>query len=214
MSTIISRFKFTLSTLFPLNNSYMFRLIVLSLAIVGIFALSLQTAFADPSNGPANPGPIVMRYDGDIGIFQAYEGNGISAIYGGDVVEFCLTGDTEFDLVHIQDVAVPEDANRIVELIHGYDVNTTVWPFVEFDCDLFTSTEPLAAGAVDMRQTDNDLLVFLNPDNVNANAFGYMVHGRVYDKYGTRMNLNAFYRAVWDGNDPESFNEVWRIHLR
>ena len=98
-------------------------------------------------------------------------------------------------------------------MIHGDDVLATIWPFTEFDCELFTTIDPIAAGTVDLRGTDNDLFEFLNPDNKNANAFGFVAHGPVYDENGTMMRVNALFRAVWDGTNDESFKAVEKVNM-
>ena len=106
-----------------------------------------------------------------------------------------------------------EDANRIMQLIQGTDVRTSVWPFTTFDCSLFQNTPPLAEGFVDLVNTDNDLLVFLNPNNVNHNAFGFTAHGQLNGPNGEQMQFGGVFRSVWDGNDPSTLREVIRINL-
>jgi hypothetical protein len=195
------------------KNRNMFRLLVLVFVILTLLVLSLQAVSADFSNGPANPGPIVMRFEDTIGLFIPDQSTGISVTIAADVVQDCEIGDPAFELVRIQHLAVPEDANRINEVLHGDDLSATVWPFTEFDCDLFTTVDPIAVGTVDLRGTDNDLVVYLNPDNVNANAFGFMAHGVVYDENGESMRLNTILRAVWDGTNDESYQEITRVNL-
>lgn len=166
------------------------------------------------SNGPANPGPIIVRSQTAFAAFYVDTKKGISAIHGADIAgEFC-NGIVNFDLVDLQSISVPEDANRLNELIQGADVTTSVWPFTNFDCGLFTTVTPLASGSVDLVSTDNDLLVFLNPDNRNANAFGFRAHGRLQDQSGARANFSGHSNCVWDGNDFQSLKCVDRINLQ
>lgn len=42
-----------------------------------------------------------------------------------------------------------------------------------------------------LRNTDNDLLVFLDPENKNANAFGFRIHGA----------FSGHSNCRWDGNN-------------
>ena len=136
----------------------------------------------------------------------------MQAVYAFDPVQFCQ-GNPAFEIVNIQNVSVPEDANRINQLVQGDDLTTSVWPFTAFDCGLFTTVAPLATGVTDLVTTDNDLLTFLNPDSRNANAFGFMARGRLTLADGRTSQYNGITRCVWDGNDPTSLNCTDQIHL-
>ena len=131
---------------------------------------------------------------------------------GADFVEFC-NGIVNFDIVGLMEISVPEDANRLIDLQKGR-VRVSVWPFTTFDCDLFASTTPLATGMVDFIYTDNDLLVFLNPDNVNHNAFGFQAHGRLTNSSGQDVQFSGHARWVWDGNDLGSLRTNQIISLQ
>jgi hypothetical protein len=164
---------------------------------------------------PASSGPIVIRTETAFAVFYADPGAGISAVHGADMDEFC-NGIVDFDIVKLQEIDVPEDANRIISLVHGHDVRTSVWPFTDFDCDLFTTTTPLATGTVDMVSTDNDVVVFLNPDNVNHNAFGWAAHGKLVGPNGEELNFSGHSKTVWDGiPGPDEFfksTDVINLH--
>lgn len=197
-------------------------LLVLALVGTNILTSGCTDRFAsgpaDPSsfnfaNGPESPGPNVFRFKDGLGIFYADPERELSAIHGGDVVEFCLTGGTTFPLVDIQEVKPKQNPDRIIQLLQADDVETTVWPFPSFDCDLFTTTPPLATGTVDLVNTDNDLLVFLR-DNNNANAFGFAAHGQLMRSNGRTAHFNGVSRIVWDGEDGEKlFKETNVINL-
>ncbi len=144
------------------------------------------------TNNP-DAGPIIVRGQTVFAVFWVDPKREISAVAGADVVEFC-SGVVDFDLVDFQDHIPPGDATRIMEVLHGDDIRASAWPFDFFDCGLFLSETPLAEGLVDMRSTDNDLLVFLDPENKNHNAFGFNVHGA----------FNGHQRCVWDGNNGET----------
>lgn len=117
---------------------------------MAVLAFSTEEALANFSNGPENPGPNVVRGEIDLGLFYADPKAGLLAIHGGDVVEFCETGSTIFPLFDFQNIISPSDADRTIELIHGDDIPTPVWPFAEFNCALFTTLEPIATGTVDL----------------------------------------------------------------
>jgi hypothetical protein len=164
------------------------------------------------TNGPTNPGPNIVRSQGIYVIGWADFQEGISAWAGIDIAQWCRDG-TGFDVSDIQDINVPEDANRISELVHGNDVTTSVWPFTGFDCDLFTTVTPLATGTSDFRSTDNDLNTFLNPDSKNANAFGFNAHGKLTDASGSRVNFSGHSRCVWDGVDFDTIKCKDKINV-
>ena len=118
--------------------------------------------------------------------------SGLRVIVGADIDEFCA-GNLNFDLVEVTD-KVPA-SGRIIELLKG-TVQTTVWDFLDFDCALFTTIDPVASGDAKLRSTDNDL-EGTAPDDRNTNAWGFMAHGRLEGLDGTRMSLNAFIRYVF-----------------
>jgi hypothetical protein len=139
-----------------------------------------------------------VRFEGIVYLHTVDYKNGLSAIVGADIVEFCNTF-SGFDLVSIQEIDVPEDANRIVQIAHGDGVTTSVWPFTDFDCGMFTTQQPVATGTADFVSTDNDLYVYGNPNNINWNAYGFTAHGLLFAPDGSTMRLNGVSRCVWDG---------------
>jgi hypothetical protein len=187
--------------------------VLILLAVLLVALIAAIPAFADP---PASSGPIVVRFELDgedgVGFFYADERKGLSVTIGVDVVADC-NGTFDADLVSIQEIHVPEDANRIISLLNGDDLTTTVWPFTEFDCGLFTTIEPVATGTSDLVLTDNDLDVGLTPDNVNWNAFGFTAHGLLTAQDGSDVHFNGVERCVWDGNNGATFSCVERINM-
>ena len=187
-----------------------------ALALAIVLGLSAGSALANFTNGPENPGlGIVFRGSDEILLSTEDFKADLTAIHNGDIVAFC-SGEEE-PIVHIdfQWVDIPEDANRIKELLHGEDVPTTVWPFaVDWSqdiadiCEMFLNSEPLATGTARLRSTDNDLFVFLNPDNVNANAFGWVSQGKLSGPDGERLHFNSIWRVVWDGVDFGSSGKI------
>ena len=183
---------------------------VLLFVIVLLVALiAAIPALADP---PSSSGPNVVRFEDTFAVFYSDARTGLSVTIGADVVEDC-NGNFEPELVSIQEIHVPEDANRIISILHGDDLMTTVWPFTDFNCDLFTTEEPVATGTSDLVLTDNDLLVFLTPDNVNWNAFGFTAHGLLTAQDGSDVHFNGVQRCRWDGNNDATFGCVERINV-
>lgn len=178
---------------------------------VVVLAVGLAMGMPAAADPPANSGPIVIRTDDEAAWFLPEEEAGMSVALGWDPLEFC-GGTVEFDVLSLQEISVPEDANRLIDLLKG-EVRTSVWPFIVFDCGLFTTVEPLATGYSDLVSTDNDLRVFLNPDNINANAFGLVAHGALYDADGDRKQFSFMDRLVWDGVDSDSLKFTTKIKL-
>ena len=108
------------------------------------------------------------------------------------------TGDTGFALVDLQSVLPPAEQGRVLLLLQGRDVETTVWATGGFDCDVFTTTTPVATGTVDLTNTDNDLIAF---QHKNHNAFGFVAQGILTRSNGAKANFNGVRKGVWDGND-------------
>jgi hypothetical protein len=178
------------------RRKQMFKKLSLIFIVLLVTLMMTVPAFAGP---PPNSGLKVVRYQGIVYLHNVDYKNGISIIVGADIVEFCNTFSSGFDLVNIQEIDVPEDANRIVQIANGDDVTTSVWPFTDFDCVKFTTQEPVAAGTADFISTDNDLYVSDNPDNVNWNAFGFTAKGQLTASDGSIKRLNAASRCTWDG---------------
>lgn len=173
-------------------------LLLAALVVAVVLVLSVSTTLADP---PANSGPLVVRFEGEFLYWYADARSGLSVGIGADPAQTCAGNWDEISLVDTQWVDVPDDANRIIEITHGDDVITNVWPFTEFDCGLFTTVEPVATGASALVLTDNDVFVYENPDNVNHNAFGFTAHGYLTTADGRSVRFNGVSRCVWDGVD-------------
>jgi hypothetical protein len=153
-------------------------------------------------DAPAESGPYVVRVEANVALFYADANAGLSAVLGLDPVDVC-NGSFDPDVNHVIIIDVPNDVDRINVLIEAEDVTTSVWPFTTFDCGLFTTTDPLAAGTADLISTDND---FFGSDNANANAFGFQVHGQLStDANREAVSFSGHSRCVWDGNDPVTF---------
>jgi len=173
------------------------------LTIVVVILVAMLAAIPVLADPPASSGLNVVRYNGIVYLHAVDYKNGLSTVVGADIVEFC-NGNFAFDLVSIQDIYVPEDVNRIIEIAHGKEVTTSVWPFTDFDCGLFTSIEPIATGKTNTVATDNDLFAYAYPDNVNWNAFGFSAQGLLSAPDGSTPRMNAAFRCAWDGVDSGS----------
>lgn len=186
---------------YPMEEKMRKKKIIFPVVLVTLLALliaPLALAGGGFGNGPENPGPIVFRFDDTAGFFLSDFKSGLGVAHGGDVVEFCQTGSTEFDPVLVQLVDVPDDFDRAIVHLVGDDMPTTVWPFPDFDCELFTTVDPIATGTADLIYTDNDVDVSNNP---NANSFGLSAHGKVTTDGGEELNLSTHSRAIIKDGD-------------
>jgi len=168
-------------------------------------------ALSKISNAPGTSGPFVVRGQTTFAVFYVDTKAGVSAIHGTDIIQFCQSG-APFDLVDLMSVSVPEDPNRLNQLMQG-TVQTSVWPFTVFDCNAFLNTAPLGTGTANLINTDNDLLVFLNPNNVNANAFGFTAQGQLTRPDGSTAQFNGVNKSVWDGVDISTLKTTVKINL-
>lgn len=171
--------------------------------ILGTTVLMAMTfvAFADP---PPFSG-IVVR-DSDPSAFTWIDAEaGLRVVVGADMDEYCA-GIINFDLIAYQDVNL--SSGRIVSNMRGF-MQTTVWDFLEFDCDLFTSVDPVASGFANFRWVDNDLLA---SDNNNNYAWTWMVHGKLEDPWGSRMILSGHISRVFGAKSGFRFNSQIVLH--
>ena len=193
---------------------------VVVFVVIALLVLSTQTVFANFSNGPENPGGGIVFRGEEIFLFATEDYmKGLTALHNGDVVEWCETGEEPLVYFDFQVIESPANENRIIEIDHGEDVPTEVWPFLvdweaEDICEQFLESEPIASGYAKMRVTDNDLFVWAYP-NKNANAFGWVSQGRLLGPEGEVVHFNSIFRATWDGIDGERVsNFVEKINLK
>lgn len=165
-------------------------------------------------NGPAAPGPIIVRFQDQFVTFYSDFDRGLTAIHGVDIVALCAGDPFFFELVDIQDVTNPTEAAAVNELFQGDDLTTSVWAFtlVGFSCAPFVATIPLATGTADLTSTDNDFFAFLRDEPARANAFGFTAQGRLNLTSGGTAHFNGEFRAVF--KPGESFRAVSKINLR
>ncbi|NIR45726.1 MAG: hypothetical protein GWN99_15100 [Gemmatimonadetes bacterium] len=166
----------------------------------------------DFMNGPATPGPYLVRYEGPtVFSFLVYVDfqRRLGALHGitlAQLVELCSGNPFSVETLHLQEIDSPEDANRIIQLAQGDDIATIVWNLADFGCGaLLGGAEPVATGTVDLTNTDNDLRSDLNPESVNFNAWGFSARGELDDANGSTVKFHGHSRCVWDGVEAEKF---------
>lgn len=196
--------------------------VVIVFAMMALLVFATQSALADFSNGPENPGGAIVFRGEDIVLLSTEDFKaGLTAIHNGDIVEYCLGNEEPAVLMKFQDIHSPAHELRIISIIHGEEVPTTVWPFAVEDwsapdvCEQFLNNEPIATGTAIFRLTDNDVYAYTYQDNKNANAFGWTSHGKLYGPDGELVHFNSVFRSVWDGVDGEKlFNFTSKINLK
>ena len=141
------------------------RIVGMAALVAGFAGTSL---WADP---PPSSGSIVIRTETNIAWTYVDFQRGVRVVYGTNIVEWCNNTNT-WDVVRLLEIDVPEDSNRLIDLVQGDEVTTSVWPFTAFDCSLFTTVTPLATGTTDLIITDNDLLVYLVDNNLGFPRVG------------------------------------------
>ncbi len=171
-------------------------------------------AFADP---PPQSG-VVSRYDDFYGHFWFDFENDWSVYQGADLYDFCF-GIAEFDTISVMEVFMRGDGHRFKNHFSG-DLFTTVWPGLALPfevCDQIFSgaAQPIATGMAHIRWNDNDVIPSLNPDRHNMNSFGFNTNGTLYDFLtGEPMRFMMYWHAMWDGQDPSSFREIFKSKLK
>jgi hypothetical protein len=178
------------------------RILIIFAVLTGL-VFSTSAALANFSNGPENPGPIVMRGEDGLGIWYPDYKAGLSVVHGIDVDEFCL-GIEDYDLIAYQDIESPSEVGRIISVMQGDNITTSVWPEVaDFDCEIYSEIEPIATGTVRILLTDNDLFGGgFGDGKPNMNAFTVSAHGKLtWTDGGGLAHYNGLSNCVWDGFD-------------
>ena len=161
---------------------------------------------------PPSESGIVTRGDREFALFDVDEKAGISSVLGVDPVAFC-SGLTEFDFISYADKAVQNDL-RSVRVGRG-EVVASVWPFTDFDCNLFLTEMPLASGMASVVDRDNDFFGLDRCDEKqNINSFGYQAHGALYSPDGERKQFSMYSHALLDCEDDGSFTFTPRVKIK
>lgn len=140
------------------------------------------------NHGPPEFSGIVVRGETDIGLVWGDQKTGLMVAIGFDPLEYC-SGIENFDLISYTDKWLP-NGRPLVTVEKGDDLRTSIWPFLDFDCELFASMDPLAVGTSDLVATDNDFFG-ASPDDSNANAWGFRAHGPVMLGDGLMMDFSG-----------------------
>jgi hypothetical protein len=91
-------------------------------------------------------------------------------------------------------------------------MRTTVWDFLDFDCDLFTTVPPVASGVADLIITDNAYLG-VGPDDNFANSWQFHAKGILYySDGGAPARLSAFIKQLY-GENP-GYKVVSKVSLQ
>ena len=159
------------------------------------------SALADKDGPPAEAG-IIMRGSFPVGVTWVDFEAGTRVFFGVDINEFCA-GTIDFELMDFQDANLP--GGRIVSNGVG-KMQTTVFDFLDFDCEMFTTIPPIAEGTTTLRAVDNDLEFSVVH---NTNTWGYMAHGKLIGADGSPLNFNGFLRQQ-DGNNsgPKAIGKI------
>lgn len=171
-----------------------------SLFIFFVIVTWVSTVSAEP---PASSG-IVSRGTYYGALVDVDMNSGLLSVIGFDIVQYCTDEDnTQFDIFFYADKGL-QDGFRWNTSEHAY-VQASVWPFTDFDCELFTTIEPLATGMANYRMHDNDLLgnQYCEEKN-NMNAFGRRADGTLYSSSGEAKRFSMHTWGLYDC-DTESF---------
>jgi len=145
------------------------------------------------ANAPAESG-IVVRGETPVGVTWVDLDSGLRVVLGADMDEFCA-GIVNFELIAFQDANLP--TGRIVSVATG-EVQTRVWDFLDFDCDLFTTIAPVAAGSANLQNNDNDLQ---GSAVNNTNTWGWTANGMLeWTADGSPARFNGFVRQQFGNN--------------
>ena len=130
---------------------------------------------------------------------------GLRVVVGADMDDFCA-GIIDFDVVDFQDATL--SSGRIIDLGKGM-MTTSVWDFLDFDCALFNTSDPVAYGRSRLLTVDNDLQgTVVN----NTNTWGFMAQGRLMTSDGGTVQFNGYLRQQF-GNDSGS-KVVSKVQLK
>ena len=177
-------------------------------ALVAVTMIISAGAVAGP---PAQSG-VVVRFEAEDFATIVDQEAGLIAVFGFDPVEACSgPGPIVNDIVEVMLVDIQADPARIAIFAEG-EYRTTVWDFVEFDCDRFLGELPLAVGIATLKYTDND---FTLSSAVNNNAYGVSAHGTLHDPVtGAPLRMTGVFRAIWDKEADEAIVKNSKVTLR
>ena len=125
-----------------------------SAADVSATSSDISSSMGKIGDAPASSGVAVRGEGPSFTVFTWIDSQeGTRVTIAADMADFCAGDPVDWDFLHFQTVFRLE---RLVTRIQEDQRRTTVWPFTDFDCDLFTTVEPLATGYSDFLRIDND----------------------------------------------------------
>lgn len=169
------------------------------------------------TNGPATPGPIILRFEGGFGILAVDPDQELISFHSsnnGDAS--CGEPVTITQLADRQVIFNPAEENLLMDLINAKEHFVKIYDWTGtpnvFPCDYLT-LPLLAEGTAQFELTDNDLFAFLE-DHARHNAFGFTSQG-ILDlvEGGGKTNYNQVARGVWDPPDFATIKWVRKINL-
>ncbi|MBE0593563.1 MAG: hypothetical protein IH616_14310 [Gemmatimonadales bacterium] len=154
-----------------------------------------QTPQFDFANAPEQTGVVYRGSSTDFGWSFPDFKTGWQVTFGFDVVQYC-NGVWDGDELYWADKLLPGDEFRDVSLNKFGEARTAVWPFTDFDCDLFATVAPLASGTSVMLLIDNDWSGSARP---NTNTWGWMLHGTLaWTADDSPAQFSFHRRLVWN----------------
>jgi hypothetical protein len=159
-----------------------------------------QSPQFDFANAPDQTGVVYRGGEDGWGWSFGDAKTGWRVTFGFDVIHYCNTGEIVGDELHWADKLLPGDEFRLVSLNKFDEARTAVWPFQAFDCDLFTTVDPLASGNSVMLLIDND---WTGSDRPNSNTWGWTAHGTLaWTSDGSAAQFSFHRRLVWHKDAP------------
>jgi hypothetical protein len=135
------------------------------------------------ARSPGNPGALVIRFEGALGLFFSGPDEQYSVLAGltpADLAALCADEAFSFEPIQGQDVIRPDGS--VHEVTQGRNVTILVFQGAFAD---FCAQAPLATGRGRWTNTDNDLFVSLN----RTNSFGFRLRGQVTEPGGERHHV-------------------------
>lgn len=172
--------------------------------------------------GSSESGAWIMRYERNTAAWYYDQESGLVLVIGlTDPWLRCSQGGQletfEYKLIFLPNA--DPDLRRLIykreaEELTAYIWKPVPWPesFSTFCNFLAVAGEPYAIGTVKYLNIDNDYYAY-DQDNPNANSFGEKINGTLYGADGQKYKLNMVYRGVWDGENLDTYKEVFKVQL-
>jgi len=170
---------------------------------LGMFTLASAT--------PPESSGKVIRFDTEYYEWWYDAESDMTAYMGFDPVYFC----TYFEFVGTPLTVMQVLINDFVRYTRRFNGEASAYVYAgEPNCGNIMGQIPLATGLVRYKFNDNDVAPWENPDRHNMNSFGYNANGQLYSPDGDMMHLLINWHGMWDGLDPESYREIFKMSLK